>query len=73
MATFVSLVYQETTCDGGKQRGNGAYDGKGKTHQGECGHNGVDTRLRRSDKEGGYSPLGGTVLAHGHGGGYHSA
>lgn len=73
MTTLVSLVYQETTCHGGKQRGNGAYDGKGKPHQGECGHNRVYTRLRRGNQERGHRPLGGTVLAHGHGRWYHSA
>ena len=73
MRTFVSLVYKETTCHGGKQRGNGADDGKGKSHQGECCHNGVDSRLWCGNKERGYRPFGGTVLAHGHGRWYHSA
>ena len=73
MTTLVSLVYQETTCHGGKQRGNGTDDGKGKTHQGECCHDGVNSRLRCGNEERGHRTLGGAVLAHGHGRWYHSA
>ena len=73
MATFVCLVHQETTCHGGKQCGNGADDGKGKSHQGECCHNGVNSRLWCGNKERGYRTLGGAILAHGHGRWYNSA
>lgn len=67
------LVHDDTTEDGRKQGGYGAHYGKGKSHEGECGYDGIHTRLRGGYEERHHGTLGGTFFPERHGRGYHSA
>lgn len=66
MVVSVKPVNQGSTCHSGKQCRYGANDGKGKSHQRKCSHNGVHTRLRSGNQERGNRSFGSTILAHGH-------